>query len=148
MACWGVGNQLTTSGNHLHSLASAENPIHTLVGLLQGKANTAGPRDPGDSCQTFSAQTFWFFLHILSIFFSPALGGGKEGMGKRERGSGPGSDPQPATDTLDRLDPDSRQLTQPPEACSFCSVAVGHSVYFTGLWKHDSTLQTSLKSHR
>lgn len=69
MACWGVGSRLTTSGNHLQSLASPENPIHALVGLLQGEANATGPRDPGDSCQAFSAQTVWFFLNILNIFF-------------------------------------------------------------------------------
>lgn len=70
MARWGVGNQLTTSGNHLQSFASAENPIHVSVGLVEGKVNAASLRDPGDSCQTFAGLDILVLpAHFEYLFF-------------------------------------------------------------------------------
>ena len=54
MVSWGAGNQLPTSGTHLYSFASVENPIHALVWMFEGKAIPVSLKDPGDSCQIFS----------------------------------------------------------------------------------------------
>lgn len=58
MAGRGVGNQLTTSGSHLHGFAWVKNPIHALLWMFEGKAISASLKDSVTLVRRSQGQAF------------------------------------------------------------------------------------------